>query len=150
MTRSVKREHLLKKTCQNCLYNKTGTFYYSFLAGKKMGQGHTFDSRLWILSKTLFWLSCCCPPICLTESRALRSSDESLAMDVSQRTIRPLRSVKEATWWTSKFFTAEFVPTAALSLTLSWSSRDYKISKKILIMIKALYSFNNSEIRSKL
>lgn len=87
----------------------------------------TLDSRLCILSSNLFWLSCCWPLTCFIESEQLRSSCESLEMEVSQRTILPRKSVSDATWWTSKFFTAELVPTDALSLALSWSSSDCEI-----------------------
>lgn len=101
MTNSLLRRHAYLM----CLNNK---FYLiSFYL--------TRASTSWILSMIFPCMSFCCWDICLMAAVAFWSSEDRRAIDVSHLTILPRRSVREATWWTSRFFTALFVPKETLS-----------------------------------
>lgn len=75
----------------------------------------TLASTSWILSMIFPCMSLCCWDSCLMAAVALLSSVDRRAIDVSHLTIRPRRSVRDATWCTSRFFTALLVPMETLS-----------------------------------
>ena len=87
---------------------------------------HTCASRPCILSIIRLCISCCWWDNCLMDSKQDRISPLSFDIELSQRTTLPLRSVRDCTWWTSRFFTALLVVTWAESLALIEPSKVWK------------------------